>query len=115
MRHLTIVLMLTAAAAFLAQAEEVKSGYDAHGQRDPFEPLITAKGESRDVVAGGPASELVLEGIILDGQGGQAIVNGEVLEPGKTLGEYTVQKIEPDRVVLMKDGQEIELRLKKEE
>ncbi|MBF0594209.1 MAG: hypothetical protein HQL22_04510 [Candidatus Omnitrophica bacterium] len=89
--------------------------YDDHGQRDPFWPLVTAGGAIVTYETNFAVTEMVLEGIVSDGDGGIAIINGTVVEQGKQYGMYTVEKIDPDKVILVKDGQTSELRIKKEE
>ncbi|NTV29390.1 MAG: general secretion pathway protein GspB [Candidatus Omnitrophica bacterium] len=89
--------------------------YNDHGQRDPFWPLVSSGGAIVNYDSNFSASELVLEGIIADGKSRLAIINGNIVEEGKKIGFYTVQQIQADRVVLVKDGQSLVLRMKKEE
>ncbi len=117
---LMIVLLsgfLAGAMALSAYAQKAGewAGYDDHAQRDPFWPLVTAGGAIVTYDTNFAVAEMVLEGVILGGDGGMAIINGTVVEQGKTLGAYLVQKVEAERVVLIKDGQESVLRLKREE
>jgi hypothetical protein len=102
-------------AVFSQGGGDTEFVYDEHGQRDPFWPLVTAGGAVVTYDTSFAVSEMTLEGIVSDGQGGIAIINGTVVEQGKQFGEYTVEKIEQDKVILIKDGQTSELRLKKEE
>ncbi len=99
----------------VAPASEAEFVYDEHSQRDPFWPLVTAGGAIVTYETSFAVAEMVLEGIVSDGEGGIAIINGTVVEQGKLFGMYTVAKIEPDKVTLVKDGQVSELRIKKEE
>ncbi len=89
--------------------------YDDHAQRDPFWPLVTAGGAVVAYDTDFAVAEMVLEGVIVDENGGLAIINGTVLEQGKVFGGYVVQKVAADKVILVKDGRESVLRLKKEE
>ena len=114
MKRMALALMLTVVpvAAF---AEGAAFIYDPHGARDPFLPLVTPSGaiityETEFVVA-----EMALEGIVFDGAGRMAIINGNIVEAGKMIGLYTVQSIEKDRVILLKDGETSVLQLKKED
>ncbi|MEI6438115.1 MAG: hypothetical protein WCO69_05140 [Candidatus Omnitrophota bacterium] len=104
-----------AVAVSSAVTVEPEFVYDDHAQRDPFLPLVTAGGAVVTYDTSFAVAEMTLEGIVSDGQGGVAIINGTVIEQGKPFGLYMVQKIERDRVILVKDGQISELRLKKEE
>ncbi|NLE65342.1 MAG: hypothetical protein GX606_05455 [Elusimicrobia bacterium] len=89
--------------------------YDPHGQRDPFWPLVSDSGAIINYEVNFSASEMALEGIMSGGEQGVAIINGEVMTPGQMLGAYQVDRIFSDSVVLIRDGQETELRLKKED
>lgn len=98
-----------------AQIEADAFIYDEHARRDPFWSLVTPTGAIVTYDTTFSVSEMMLEGIVSDGQGGVAIINGKVLEQGKAIGGYEVFRIEKDKVILLKDGQESVLRLKKEE
>jgi len=115
MRRTVLFLFLFLSSAAAAFAQDSDFVYDDHNQRDPFWPLVTPGGAIVNYETNFTVSEMVLEGVIVDARGGLAIINGTVVEQGKQIGAYVVQKIEPDRVVLVKDGQESVLRLKKEE
>jgi len=91
--------------------------YDAKGKRNPFIPLITPDGrlisnlEKKEGAAG-----LSLEGIIYDKGGlSYAIVNGVVVKISDKVGDYQVLKIEEKRVIFIKEGEPLEVELKKEE
>lgn len=107
------VLMLGAAMITHAQTPDVV--YDAHGQRDPFLPLVSSGGALINYESNVSVSEMVLEGVIEDESGRVAIINGNVIETGGHIGVYTVLRIDTDRVVFDKDGQESVIQLKKEE
>ena len=90
--------------------------YDAKGRRDPFIPLVTPDGRLLKLEQEEGVSGLLLEGIIYDKNGASyAIVNGEVVRIGDEVGDYQVLKIEEKKVVFIKEGQTVELELKKEE
>ena len=89
--------------------------YDDHAQRDPFWPLVTAGGAIVTYETNFAVAEMILEGVVSDGEGGIAIINGTVVEQGKMFGSYMVEKIDQDKVTLVKDGQVSELRIKREE
>ncbi len=94
---------------------EVK--YDSAGRRNPFIPLITPEGVylKLDNEAEGE-QELLLEGIIYDKQGlSYAVVNGTVVKVGDSIMGYQVLKIEDNKVIFIKEGQQKEMVLKKEE
>ena len=117
MRPLILALMLMGAAAIsmAAWAGETSLVYDPHGARDPFLPLVTPGGAIITYETEFAVSEMALEGIVSDGAGRIAIINGNIVEAGKMIGLYTVQAIEQDRVILLKDGETSVLQLKKEE
>jgi hypothetical protein len=109
---LALIVMGACAAAF---ADESIFIYDPHGARDPFLSLVTAGGAMITYETEFVVSEMALEGIISDGGGRIAIINGNIVESGGKIGLYTVQGIEEDRVILLKDGETSTLQLKKEE
>lgn len=92
------------------------AGYDAKGKRNPFTPLVTPDGRLLKLEQQEKgSSDLRLEGIIYDkGGASYCILNGEVLKPGDSSGDYQLLKIEDGRIVLIKDGQALELELNKE-
>jgi Tfp pilus assembly protein PilP len=89
--------------------------YKDHGLRDPFWPLVSQGGAIVNYDTNFMVSEMTLEGIVSDGEGGVAIINGNIVEQGKKIGLYTVQEIRKDRVILLKDGATSILQIKKEE
>ncbi len=56
--------------------------------------------------------ELTLDGIVYTEQNPVAMINGEVVPVGGTIGKARVTRILPDLVVLERDGKTIELRQK---
>jgi hypothetical protein len=89
--------------------------YNDHNLRDPFWPLVSQGGAIVNYDTNFVVSEMTLEGVVSDGAGGVAIINGNIVEQGKKIGLYTVQEIRKDRVILMKDGKTSVLQIKKEE
>jgi hypothetical protein len=115
MKRSCFFLMFGLALTSVVLADEGEFIYNGRGLRDPFWPLVTAGGALVNYETNFSVSEMTLEGVIEDGSGGLAIINGTVVEVGKRIGEYIVQKIGPSGIILEKDGQTTELRLKKEE
>jgi len=113
-RNAWLLLWGILAVPLMAGADEVFV-YNDHGQRDPFWPLVSSGGAIVNYDTNLSVSEMLLEGIIADGKSRIAIISGTIVEEGKKIGQYTVQQIFPDRVILVKDGQSMVLRLKKEE
>ena len=96
-----------------SQAEFV---YDAKGKRNPFIPLVTSDGRLLKLDAREVTDGLFLEGIIYDKISmSYAIVNGSVVKIGDFVGDFQVLNIEKEKVIFIKDGQTIEVDLKKEE
>lgn len=88
--------------------------YNAKGRRNPFIPLVTSDGRLLKLEKEGDASGLLLEGIIYDKYGrSYAIVNGEIVKIGDAIGDYQVLKIENNKVIFIKEGQPMEVELKK--
>lgn len=73
-------------------------------ERDPFSFVFTGPKSSRD--------GLVLEGILGDDKKPTAIINQTFLNVGDSTGQFSVLKIQEDRVVLKDASGEFELRLK---
>jgi hypothetical protein len=115
MKRSFLFFMFGFALTSVVVADEGEFVYNGHGARDPFWPLVTAGGALVNYDTTFSVNEMTLEGVIEDGSGGLAIINGMVFEVGKSIGEYVIRKISPDGVILEKDGQTTELRLKKEE
>jgi hypothetical protein len=79
-----------------------KSSYPDWG-RNPF------------VVSSAVSQEFILGGILWDVNKPAAIINGEVVAKGDSVGSYVVVEVQPDRVILNDGEKDIELRLEKEE
>lgn len=90
-----------------------KFTYDAQGRRNPFIPLVTADGRLLQLDVEEAKGDIAIEGIIYDEQGGvsYAIVNGSVVKAGDFVNDAQVLRIEKDKVVLIKEGKELELEL----
>lgn len=90
--------------------------YNAKGKRNPFIPLVTSDGRLMNIQDEEATSAVNLEGIIFDKKGiSYAIVNGDVVKVGNKVGEYQVLKIEEKKVIFIKEGQPLEIELKKED
>lgn len=90
--------------------------YDESGRRNPFIPLITPDGRLLKLDRQKGQAGLLVEGIIYDKYSRScAIVNGLVAGIGDSINGYRVLKIEDEKVLFIKDGQTIEIGLKKEE
>lgn len=95
-----------------AQGEFV---YDSKGKRNPFIPLVTAEGRLMKLDKEEPTGDLRIEGIIYDKHGRSfAVVNSSVVGIGDTVGDYQILKIEENKVIFIKEGQVVEVDLKKE-
>lgn len=87
--------------------------YDDHGKRDPLWPLVTAAGAVMNYETDFLITDLSLEGVVVDsGEGDLAIINGRIVKASDSIGQFIVLQIEPDKVILLKDQQKFELRLK---
>ena len=85
--------------------------YEAKGKWDPFVPLVR---DGRFIAApgGGDFSNLTLVGILWDPSGQSlALINDMEAKVGDVLGDYQVQEIRQDGVVLMRDGKPVVLQL----
>ena len=90
--------------------------YDAERQRNPFVPLVTSDGRLLTLQQAPVVKKLALQGITFDDGGlSFCVINGEVARVGDQIENYLVVKIEKDKVVLSKEGETIEMELRKEE
>jgi hypothetical protein len=90
--------------------------YNSQGRRDPFIPIVTTDGRLIKVKPEGGVTGLALEGIILDENGvSYAMINGDVVKIGDDINGFEVLKIEDNKVILIKDGEPLEIELNKEE
>jgi hypothetical protein len=96
--------------------QSVKEGefvYDAQEKRDPFIPLVSSDGRILEPRLSRKTKDaLYLEGIMYDPAGlSYAVINAEVARVGDPVGDYKVIKIESQKVTLLKDGKEVELKM----
>ena len=85
--------------------------YDAKGKRNPFIPLVTPDGRLLKLQEE-QSKELNLSGIIYDKNGvSYAIVNGQVVGVGDSIGDYRVLKILENKVIFIADNQMVEFEL----
>lgn len=99
---------------FLCASAEEQFIYKAR-KRDPMMPLVTPQGLIRDIKSLGAQEDLVLEGIIYDAQGKSlAIINGQIIKAGDTLGKIKILDIRQDKVVILKDDNVSEIKLEQE-
>ncbi len=97
-------------------AEENQFIYDDHGKRDPFWPLISANGTFINYESDLLITDLRLEGIISEEEGGKnlAIINGNIVQTNDTIGPFQVRDVSTDSVSLIKGKEIYTLKLKKE-
>lgn len=108
-----IICFLICVSGVFAQEEII---YDDKGRRDPFIVLVTPDGRLINLEPPEPGSNIVVEGVIYDEDGSSyAIINDEIVSVGDYIFDYAVFKIDEDKVILLKDNQPVEYKLKKEE
>jgi hypothetical protein len=113
-RILKILVFGAVAGGFSAVAAE-DFVYKYQGRRDPFVPLITPAGFLINLE---PADDkkLNVEGIMFDAKGASmAIINGELMSIGDTIGSAVVSAIEANKVIVIQDNEKIELELRRGE
>ena len=90
--------------------------YDSRGKRDPFVPLIGVTLQPVDALSDIVSIEDVkFQGVALDSSGRKiALMNGEMIGQGQTIGRVTVRKIGDKRVTLLLDEEEYILNLDQE-
>ena len=108
------LILAVSLRAFSFSQEEFK--YDAEKQRNPFVPLVTPDGRLLTLKQAPVVKQLALQGITFD-EGGLSfcVINGEVARVGDQIDNYLVIKIEKEKVILSKEGETIEMELRKEE
>lgn len=90
--------------------------YDDHGRRDPLWPLVNPNGTILNYESEFLITDLALEGIMAGTDGENlAIINGRVLREQDTIGQFSIERIGEDSIVLKKGRQKFELKLKKGE
>jgi hypothetical protein len=99
----------------ISDAQEIKKfQYDDHGKRDPFLSLVSPSGTILNYDNDIEMSDLSLQGVMAGADGQNiAIVNGKVLKINDKIGEFVVDEINPDNILLRKGEQELILKLKK--
>ena len=110
---LFIIVVFTATNVF---ASEQSFKYDDHGKRDPFWPLVDSSGIILNYDADFLISDISLEGIITGADGRNfAIINGKIVSQNDRIGQFVIDEIQKNTVVLMKSNKRYEIRLKKED
>lgn len=90
-------------------------GGDFKERRDPFIPLVTSDGRLLMLKAEEGKKEVNLDGIIYDPNGlSYAVVSGIVAKIGDKVGDYQVLKIEEKKVTFIREGEILEVELRKE-
>ncbi|MFH1799049.1 MAG: hypothetical protein ABH844_06940 [Candidatus Omnitrophota bacterium] len=90
---------------FLNAFAYAENDSDKYGREDPFEPIF------QGVVKTDPKI-LALEGIVSQGRGLRAVINGEVVNVGDKVGlGNVVIDIKDDRVILSNDAEYFEIKL----
>jgi hypothetical protein len=110
------IAIILAGNLFTFCGAQEKLTYDSKGKRNPFISLVTSDGRLLKLDNEEKTKQLGLEGIIYDTHGiSYAILNGTVVRIGDFIDGYQVLKIEPNKVIVIKDSVTSEIELKKEE
>jgi hypothetical protein len=90
--------------------------YDAQKQRNPFMPLVTSDGRLLTLQQAPVVKQLMLQGITFDQTGFSfCVINDEVVMVGDRIDGYRIIKIDEEKVTLSKEGETLEMQLRKEE
>lgn len=112
-----IILSILFAFCATSNAEDAYV-YSSHGRRDPFVPLVgdvsrKAVDSIEDVIS---IEDVRFQGVAGSGAGGMiAILNGEMLREGETVGHVTIKEVARGKVILMIDENEYTLRMLNDE
>ena len=116
MRFFLAVLLLIIGYNNVTAEESDPFVYDDQGRRDPFWRLVSPSGAILNYETDFLITDLALEGIMAGKDGeNYAIINGRILKATDIIGQFVVEKIDDDRIVLKKGRQKFELKLKREE
>lgn len=116
MRIWLVAVLILMGGSISSANEEASFTYEDDGKRDPFWKLVSPSGAILNYETDFLITDLALEGIMA-GKDGQnyAIINGRILKPTDSIGQFVVEQIDDNRIVLKKGRQKFELKLKKEE
>lgn len=89
--------------------------YDDKGRRDPFWKLISSTGTIVTYETDLMVTDLELQGIMSGASGNIAMINGKVVREKEKIGQFVIDEITDNWVLLKKNQQVFKLRLKKEE
>ena len=118
---LSLVLVLMVFGIAVAQDTQDEQSqkpfvYDDNGRRDPLWPLVNSNGAILNYESEFLITDLALEGIMVGTDGENlAIINGRVLKTNDSIGQFAVERIAGDSIILKKGKQKFELKLKKGE
>lgn len=100
----------------VAAEEKQPFVYDDHGRRDPFWWLVGPDGTILNYETDFLITDLALEGIMAGDNGANfAIINGRVLKKNDSIGQFVVEEIGENWIVLSQGKKKFELKLKKED
>ena len=116
---MSLLVFLMTTTLFSAEKEKEKEKdfvYDGHGKRDPFWSLVTPAGVMVSYDSDISISDLVLEGIISDANGQNLpIINGAIVKTNDKVGLFVIDRIEQNKVILLKGQENFVLKIKKED
>jgi len=116
MRVFLFTILVLYLAGVSTASEEKSFVYDDHGHRDPMWALVSPNGVIFNYETDFLVTDLSLEGIMAGADGENvAIINGHILKIKDAIGQFVVERINDDSIVLKKGKQKFELKLKKEE
>ena len=116
MRIFLAVFLILAVTGTVTASEKEPFVYDDNGRRDPFWQLVSPSGMILNYETDFLITDLALEGIMAGKDGkNYAIINGRILKAADAIGQFVVERIDDDRIVLKKGKKKFELKLKKEE
>ena len=102
----------------LDRAMIVRAGGTGAGPVIPSRPRKSSYadwGRTPFVFSPGVSQDIVLGGILWDANRPAAIISGEIVEKGNSIGSFLVVDIQKDHVILSDGEKDVELRLDKEE
>ena len=114
-RGIAVLAVVVSVSVADAQKQE-PFVYDDRGKRDPLWQLVSPSGVILNYETDFLITDLSLEGIMAGKDGkNYAIINGRILKAKDTIGQFVVEQIDDNRIVLKKGKQKFELKLTKDE
>jgi len=114
MRIFLAVFLILISVNMVVADEKEPFVYDDDGRRDPFWRLVSPSGAILNYETDFLITDLALEGIMAGKDGkNYAIINGRILKATDAIGQFIIERVDDDRIILKKGKKKFHLKLKK--